>query len=167
MVYKVTAGASESSLPLNQKTTQDPRMYIIYEEEERKEREAKEMEKDKNKEKKRPGAKKEDGAADKDIRIPRIESFREPLDSQRAKDYEKFKFLDDDLKQIIEGNHNFSIYVPDFHKMSKKMLDDYGKGIFTGADGDKRKMFAAESRVAGQVEMERAMKDLDNFQEDY
>lgn len=161
----LNAGAREAPIPLStQRTTQDPRMYIVLEEEDRNEREKKERGK---KEKARfvpPDHKDED--ADKDIKIPPIESFSDPKDSQRAKDYEKYRMLHEDLIQIMEGNHQFSIYVPDFHKMTKKQLDDYGKSIFTGEDAEKRKLFASESRVAGTVEMERAMKELDNFAED-
>lgn len=167
MISKLSPGVKENSINLNtQRTVQDPRMYIIYEEEERKEREMKEREKEKEKKKYAPPGEKKEEEADKELRIPTIESFREPKDSQRAKDFERIKMLDEDLKNIMEGNHNFSIFVPDFHKMSKKQLDDYGKTVFKGDEADKRKMFAAESRVAGQVEMERAMKELDNFQED-
>ncbi|CAL8148872.1 unnamed protein product [Orchesella dallaii] len=169
MVNKLNAGAKENSIPLNtQRGTQDPRMYIVLEEEDKNERERKEREKDKEKDKKRfiPPSERKAEEADNDIRVPPIESFREPKDSQRAKDYDKFRILDEDLKQIMEGNHQFSIYVPDFHKMSKKQLDEYGKTLFTGEDGDKRKLFSSESRIAGMVEMERAMKDLDNFEED-
>ncbi|ODN00596.1 hypothetical protein Ocin01_06074 [Orchesella cincta] len=169
MVNKLNAGAKENPIPLNtQRGTQDPRMYIVLEEEDKNERERKEREKDKEKDKKRfiPPSERKPEEADNDIRVPPIESFREPKDSQRAKDYDKFRILDEDLKQIMEGNHQFSIYVPDFHKMSKKQLDEYGKTVFTGEDGDKRKLFSSESRIAGMVEMERAMKDLDNFEED-
>lgn len=163
----LTPGPKEMAVPLNlTRTTQDPRMYIVYEEAERKEREKKEQEREKAGKKYLPEKKKEEDELDKELRVPPIGSFREPKDSQRAKDYEKLRLLEEDLKQIQEGNHNFSIYVPDFHKMTKKQLDDYGKSIFTGEDGDKRKLFASESRVAGVVEMERAMKELDNFQED-
>lgn len=167
MAKKLNPGPKETPMTLSsQRTTQDPRMYIVLEEEDKYERERKEKEREKEKRRFIPPGELQEEGADKDIKIPMIEGFQEPKDSQRAKDYEKHKMLEEDLQQIIEGNHNFSIYIPDFHKMTKKQLDDYGKTIFTGPDGDKHKLFASESRVAGVVEMDRFMKELDNIAND-
>lgn len=165
MMDGLTAGDKEAATPLNQaRSGQDPRMYIVLEEEDKYEREAKEREKEKQKNKKvgehGKDRRKKDGTEFMDEKIPRIGPFQEPKDSQRAKDYGKYSALEEDLKQIIEGNHQFSIYVPDFRKMTKKQLDEYGRSMFPD-DGNKRKMFASESRIDCLHEMEKHAKEME------
>jgi hypothetical protein len=162
----LTAGEKENATPLNaSRSSQDPRMYIVLEEEDRYEREARERDKDKEKDK-RAGRisvgtkeKRKQELSMMNVKIPQIAPFVEPKDSQRAKDLDKYRLLEEDLKLIVEGNHPFSIYVPDFKKMTKKQLDEYGRTIFP-EDGDKRKMFASEARVAGVLAMHQNAKDL-------
>lgn len=165
----LTAGEKEGATPLNAaRSGQDPRMYLVLEEEDRFEREAKEREKERDKDKSKKPAehakeqrRKQSETDFMEEKIPPIGPFHEPKDSQRSQDYAKYAFLEEDLKQIVEGNHQFSIYVPDFRKMTKKQLDDYGKTIFP-EDGNKRKMFASESRIDCLHEMEKHAKDIGN-----
>jgi hypothetical protein len=107
-----------------------------------------------------------DPLADADLLLqdkepPPKEEPKEGKRPPRNKEHEKYKVLEDDLWQIIEGNHQFSIHVPDFRKMTKKQIDEYGKTIFPD-DGDKRKMFASESRIDCLHEMEKHAKDFEN-----
>jgi hypothetical protein len=154
MMDGLTAGEKEAATPLNAtRAGQDPRMYLVLEEEDRFEREAKEREKEREKDKTKKleehGKKRKQQINETEFmeeRIPAIGPFHEPKDSQRAQDYAKYFNLEEDLKQIVDGDHNFSIHVPDLRKMTKKDLDEYGKTIFP-EDGNKRKMFASESRI--------------------
>jgi len=160
----LNAGGQEMPTPLNAtRSSQDPRMYVVLEEEERYDQKQREQEKEREKERKmHPRSSKDKGKKNifvMEEKIPKIEVYTEPKDSQRSKDLEKYRMLEEDLAQIVEGNHNFSIYVPDFKKMTKKQLDEYGKTIFP-EDGDKRKLFASESRVAAKIAMEQNAKAI-------
>lgn len=138
MMNNLTAGVKEEPVPLNlAKTGQDVRMYIVLEE---------------------PTPNVEP--------LPSVQFYKEPEDSQLAKDYETLRLRQIDLQLIVEGKHPFDTStVPDYNNVSKKQWDEIGKSIFDDEDDEKkdRKFFISEARQALALKMDANKKDLNDF----
>jgi hypothetical protein len=155
---EMDAGSIEDPVKLNvAKSGQDPRMYVALEGEES----------SKEKENKEKSTGKSDGKGEKksEVRsgskITSVKPFKEPLDSQRAKDYEFLRKRYEDLMLIVEGNHPLSPAIPDPHNLTKQQWDEFGKGLFGDEDKD-RKFFVSESRKACVNKMEENAKELES-----
>ena len=142
-----TPGQKEEPVNLNvAKSGQDPRMYVALDEQLNNAKDAKDT--------------KDNKEAQETVKTPKVQGlYKEPQDSQRAKDYELLRLRQEDLKLIVEGNHPLAKEIPDPHNMSKTQWDDYGKSVF-GEDTD-RKFFASESRQACLNKMKENSDSLD------
>jgi len=137
-------------------------LYVVQEQEEKMERESKEKEKEKDNKKRMVFAtpvETDKVEEDKEIRLPKVKMYIEPRDTQRAKNFEKYRMIEEDLRKIVDGDHPIKTVVPDFRKMTKKQLDDYAKTIFPN-DAEKRKLFISESRLACMIQMHKNDKDI-------
>ncbi len=65
---------------------------------------------------------------------------------------------------IVEGNHPIENSVPDFHNMSKKAWDEFGKSVYDDEPDEDHKFFVSESRLACMLKMKENKGTLENFE---
>ncbi|CAG7662430.1 unnamed protein product [Allacma fusca] len=158
---ELSAGPVEEPVKLNvAKSGQDPRMYAALEGEESSQTKEKEI---KDKSGQSDGKNEKKSITTTKSKITSVKPYREPLDSQRAKDYEFLRLRAEDLMLIVEGNHPLATTIPDPHNMTKQQWDEFGKSVFGDEDKD-RKFFVSESRKACVNKMEENAKELENLE---